>query len=398
LVEPINNSDEDGSFVVRWSNVVNALQYEVHEIGITGTSQQVYSGSERSYMVTDKGYGTWCYKVRALGPNGSQSEWSTLSCIEIPPCVPYFSQKDPRWAGHPLRTDGSCSASCNTIGACGCTLTAATMLFSYYGADLTPNTLSDAMGIKACPFYWGVGATATGGKAINPSKVGFTWSQLERELNHNGRHVILGMSKGSNTHWVLVTSGQGTDPADYLIHDPWPENGPDTSLDVYRKQGWTFNSLVTYDGVGVCRPSPTTVMHINLVNNGQRRPEPNAASIGSAALRWENEVEQGPITGSISVYHLNVDTAVVQLRATSENASITEMQVWTDSQTTPLWQPYDILAWIPWEAGDDTIYARFRDKDGNISQTFQDSMWPLIGPPSETENQALYLLPVILNR
>ena len=48
--------------------------------------------------------------------------------------VPYFSQRDPRWIDHPLGTNGGCSASCSTIGACGCTLTAAAMTFAYYGA------------------------------------------------------------------------------------------------------------------------------------------------------------------------------------------------------------------------------------------------------------------------
>ena len=52
--------------------------------------------------------------------------------------VPFFSQRDSNWINHPLQTDGVCSSTCSTIGACGCALTATNMSFGYYGSSSTP--------------------------------------------------------------------------------------------------------------------------------------------------------------------------------------------------------------------------------------------------------------------
>lgn len=165
--------------------------------------------------------------------------------------IPYFSQWNDQWALHPLRTAGGCSVDCNSIGACGCTLTAATMVFAYYGADLTPPTLSDCMGTSACPFGWAMGASCTDGKARWIEKCEFKapdchWARLDQELNQNKRPVILGMSQRDNaddTHWVLVTSGCGSTAGDYLIHDPLPLDGADTNLAVYSRQNYASDWL-----------------------------------------------------------------------------------------------------------------------------------------------------------
>ena len=47
---------------------------------------------------------------------------------------------------------------------------------------------------------------------------------MNTELNQNQRPVILWMKRRDNpndTHWVFIVSGSGSDPTDYLIHDPW---------------------------------------------------------------------------------------------------------------------------------------------------------------------------------
>lgn len=128
-----------------------------------------------------------------------------------PSDVPFFWQADPAWRNHPLRTRGACSASCRTIGACGCTLTSAAMIFKYHGANLNPPTLSDCMGNLACPFYWGTGLACSnryGGRTTSPTMYGFSWERLDQEVNRNRRPVILGMARGNNTHWVVVVRGK----------------------------------------------------------------------------------------------------------------------------------------------------------------------------------------------
>ena len=186
--------------------------------------------------------------------------------------VPFFSQRDPRWIEHPLRTDGGCLPYCEHIGTCGCTLTSATMLFDYYGANLLPPDLSNCMGTKACPFYWFSGALCSQDYAtwsVN-YKVSFSWTWLDQQLNQSGRPVLLGMHRGDNkddAHWVLVISGHGDNPDGYLAHDPWPLNGANTSLATLVRENYNFDWLVIYDGQPGCSrassslttaPSPLT--------------------------------------------------------------------------------------------------------------------------------------------
>lgn len=395
LMDPIYDEDGDGTYLVQWTNVVNASEYELRETSLSGNQQQIYSGVERSYSVEGKGSGTWCYSVRSLGPNESSSVWSQDVCVEIPTCVPYFAQRDPVWANHPLRTDGRCSPSCNTIGACGCTLTAAAMLYSYYGSNLNPPQLSDAMGIEACPFDYWYGASVTQGKVSNTAYGGFSWERLDKELNANGRPVILGMYKGAKTHFVLATSGSGSDGKNYIVHDPAPEHGPDTNLGVYTETGWIPYRLVAYDGVPICSPKAGLVLQqgntktVGINSSGEHILLKNVHNTGESSAM---------VTGSVATYHINLDTVVVRPLAASSAGRVSKMKVWTDSTTSPEWQPLNTLAWIPWMGGDEQVYAQFRDELGNESEVYSDSMWPVTGPPDAPDSDAkvFNLLPLIL--
>ena len=86
------------------------------------------------------------------------------------------------------------------------------------------------------------------------------------------------------------------------------------------------------------------------------------------------------IRGSIMVYHVYETSLVVQLSAESTQGKITDMQVWSDSKLTTVWQPFDTLATIPWKPNDQ-VYARFRDELGNISEVYSGSIHPPQGPP-----------------
>lgn len=68
------------------------------------------------------------------------------------------------------------------------------------------------------------------------------------------------------------------------------------------------------------------------------------------------------------------ETAVTfQLTAASSAGDVTDMKVWTDSNPTSEWQPFDTLAWLPWQP-QDQVHALFRDEAGNISEESSDTI------------------------
>ncbi len=330
--------------------------------------------------------------------------------------IPFFSQRDPRWIDHPLRTNGVCSSYCSTIGACGCTLTSAAMIFAYYGANLTPPSLSDCMGNYACPFYWSTAASCSSGHATWVNRYQFSWARLDQELNQNGRPVILGMHRSSNiydTHWVLVTSGRGSIAGDYLIHDPWPLDGADTNLTVYTRQNYVFDWLSVYGGQSTFnlasldtksqKTAPLELIQFDEYRAAATRvpniitDTPTPLPLSSIKLEDATPIFDtiirplSTISGSIFVYHLSVTAVTVQLTATSTVSDVTEMQVWTDSNPTSVWQAFSTFAWLPWMP-EDRVYARFRDTGGNVSEVYYDTIRPVYSPPSGPQ----IFLPIIL--
>lgn len=309
-----------------------------------------------------------------------------------PTCtVPYFSQRDPQWRNHPLRTGGGvypCSQDCNTIGACGCTLTSGAMLFKYYEANLNPATLSDCMGIFACPFFWGVGASCSQGQAQYINKYSFSWNRLQTELNQNHRPVILGMHRGYNTHWVVVISGSSTNPADYVIHDPWPINGANMRLNSYNS--WYFDWIAVYSGDTACQnlmgevivdeSKGSTVADLTVSTNSQ-------SGLSATETEVFNLSAYGTVTGTIELYRMTDVTMTLQIDA-SENA--TEMLVWTDNMPQTNWQPITEFVYIP--VGEE-IFAYFRDASGTVSEIDTDTRYPSTTPPFEPH---LIFLPTVL--
>lgn len=367
-------------------NLISGQQVPAYQGNHTYTFQINAPGGNLTFGVGD-GYtadNTGSYTIHINTPSRS---------------IPFFSQRDPHWINHPLRTNGICSSSCSTIGACGCTLTAAAMLFAYYGANLTPPSLSDCLGTSACPFDWLGGASCAKGYATWVNRYAFSWARLEQELNQNGRPVILGMHRRRNsndTHWVLVTRGYGTNASDYLIQDPWPLDGANTNLNVYVRQDYIFDWLSVYDGQPTFKLAyrgpnyPTTlfdkVQTANSVTpNLALAPTPTPIATdpsqlaGITPISTTTAAASSTISGSIFVYHLSETAVTVQLQATSTASAVTEMQVWTDSKPASEWQTFASFTWLPWQP-EDRIYVRFRDSLGNMSKTYSDTIRPTYSP------------------
>jgi hypothetical protein len=298
----------------------------------------------------------------------------TQQCV-----VPFFSQRDPRWANHPLRTvPGGCGYSCNTIGKCGCTLTSVAMVFRYYGANLNPASLSDCMGTSACPFYWGTGASCSGGKASWSNRYNFSWGRLEQEVKQSNHSVILGMTRGNQQHWVVVLSGSGTSTNNYRIHDPWPRNGANMRLSAYN--GWSFRNIAVYSGQPSCARSAATEyippsFHIQSAGT-TAISEPQQSSAALTLTQTEALSTSSVITGTLDLYQMTDTTATVQLSSKSTVDNVTEMVVWTDTMSQTTWQPFSAFVEVPIGEQSEKINARFRDANGNTSDIVSDTRYP----------------------
>jgi len=274
------------------------------------------------------------------------------------------------------------------------------MVFDYYGADLTPPELSDCMWEMACPFYWGIGAACSNGKATWVDKYPFDWNRLDQELNQNSRPIVLGMcrkgtcnTENPSTHWVAVVNGQGSDPANYYMHDPWYMNGANMKLSD-RADDYEFYALAIYDGQATCRSSMSTFIGQSPVTSQSVRLA-SAARIANLDLQLlasgtRDLSASSTISGSVSIYRTTEDKMIVHLAAQSSAGNVTEMQLWTDSTPSATWQPFTSFAMLPIS---DFVYARFRDEFDNVSDVYWDTIHP-VGPPDAPE---LIFLPLILN-
>lgn len=334
------------------------------------------------------------YTFSGIGFSASTGNWNNNHSIDDfvlrtgQSCeTPFFWQRDPLWADHPLRSNGQCSSDYDTIGEGGCTLTSAAMVFRHLGArfstfvPMDPPNLSDCMGTSACYFNWTAGSACTNDKASIPRVYAFTWSRLDQEINQNHRPVILGMYLKGNTdktHWVVVTRGQGSDPANYYMYDPWYKCGQNMKLSHYSGR-YDFDWIVVYQGEATCSFSsappqcersaaPVPVPVTAASDTGWFRPPAQ----GDLTLR-ENPTNPLALSGSILLYRATEITMTVELSATATIGNVTEMLIWSDALANSTWQAYSPLAWLPLS---DSVYVRFRNQFGDVSGTFSDTTIP----------------------
>jgi hypothetical protein len=115
------------------------------------------------------------------------------------------------------------------------------MVFKYYGVEITPERMNEDMGSSACPFVWQVAESRCGagkvryeGKFVT-SDIAKLLERAEHEMNTRKRPPILKLAQKSSglTHWVVIVSGKGSRPEDYIINDPWLSSGY-TDLSAWR--------------------------------------------------------------------------------------------------------------------------------------------------------------------
>ena len=287
--------------------------------------------------------------------------------------MPFFSQLDPAWRYANL---GGCSAPCNKIGACGCTLTSAAMIFKHYGANTNPAELSQCMGNRACPFYWGVGANCSLGTARNPQKYGFSWSRLQQSVAVGP--VILGMKRNGNTHWVVVYKGSGVTPANYTINDPGYLGG-DADLLSWNYANWTYEWVVTYQ-------RSTMLIHKPLFEPARLLNKPEVTPTPSTKLV---QPMPNPLTGAVEIYERTDTTMTIALSIAGDSMMNVEMVVWVDGMPNDQWQPFSDYVSLPKA---DTVYAQFRNSKG-LSPVVQSTIVPIVEIP---EPQFSVVLPFVI--
>ena len=171
------------------------------------------------------------------------------SAISLPCAVIHYSQNDPRWRSENME---SCDL---TIGSAGCALTSAAMILRYYNVNYDPSSLNTTLGSSACPLSWYLAAQASDGRATFTGTgngwIDFSWTTVQENLQA-GKPPILLLTKndGDNTHFVVIVSGSGSDPAGYVINDSW--DGVVKSLTAYTDNGWVVSSLRIYGGTPYC--------------------------------------------------------------------------------------------------------------------------------------------------
>lgn len=133
------------------------------------------------------------------------------------------------------------------IGTDGCALTSFTMIADYLrGLDYDPGQVNNIVGDYACPFNYSLaGKRCSLELDLNDSVHTYTTATLAPivadSISNKKRHVMIGMAKGNDTHFVVayVYSGELI-----YIKDPASYNYP--ILQDYTNQGYIINRVHSY--------------------------------------------------------------------------------------------------------------------------------------------------------
>ena len=133
------------------------------------------------------------------------------------------------------------------IGTYGCTLTSFTMIANYLrGLDYDPGQVNRIVANYACPFYYEqAGSRCSLTLDLHDSSRTYTTAELAPivadSISNKKRPVMIGMAKGSNTHYVVAYAYSGEL---IYIKDPASYNYP--TLQDYTNQGYIINRVYSY--------------------------------------------------------------------------------------------------------------------------------------------------------
>jgi len=89
---PISNADKDGNYLVDWTDVDGAANYELQEDDNPSFSSPSlrYNGTASQFQVVGQPTGIWYYRVRAR-VNGNYSAWSNTQSVTVLPSAPVLN-------------------------------------------------------------------------------------------------------------------------------------------------------------------------------------------------------------------------------------------------------------------------------------------------------------------
>jgi len=95
VLDPIENDDGDGDYLVDWSVVFGATSYSLQEDDNDGFASPAvrYSGVDSQYPVRQQRGGAWYYRVLASGAGG-ESPWSNVEVVYVVPAAPELKPID----------------------------------------------------------------------------------------------------------------------------------------------------------------------------------------------------------------------------------------------------------------------------------------------------------------
>lgn len=346
-----------------------------------------YNGDTKPDLFIIKKAGTSTGKTEIHILNGAFTEPQPITEPEEPQPpiggpigdVPFMSQVDPVWKNVPLNRGVTCPSFCRTIGNCGCTLTSATMTFSYYGAAVNPIDINNCLGSAACGFKFKAAVNCSQGKVSDSIYNGFSWNNLSREINEYARPVLLGMElyesgKKTKEHWVVVVSGSGSDPSKYYINDPAYIGGKNMRLSFYTTRGWRLSYMYSY----IRRTNLTS-----LVEN----PYVSPRKIDYPLME---EIKINETIAPIMIYSADSMTMIVELDKTNVLPNAMQMGIYTDLNKGYSWQPYSQFIKIYTTK---SISVVFRANDGSTAGPFIAYLYPEASPfTTEEYDQFLPLI------
>ena len=219
----------DGKFGYSASSYIEEADSDVYYVDTDGGVLNVRSGTGTWYSVKDtisdgEGIdvlwftGKWA-KILYDGTYTGyvHTDYISSDVAEIPSGysvvslnVPYYNQKDSRWANVKL------GSSSGTVGSAGCVTTCIAMAeSSLYGYSVTPDSLAKSLSYSSSgDLYWPASY-----KAYTNSDYLY---KIYNELK-SGRPVLVGAKTYSGSqHWVLVTGFNGGEmkASNFTVNDP----------------------------------------------------------------------------------------------------------------------------------------------------------------------------------
>lgn len=158
----------------------------------------------------------------------------------------FFSQRDTAWKQAQL---GGCVNE--TFESAGCTVSAASMLLSYYNYDTNPVDLNSFLTkgneqgyFDGCLVRWNILPNYSEGLTLKGVYFNeFNLDRLDYEIS-NGNPVLIGYDYVSFTgvpHWIIIVSKQNNT---FMALDPWDTT---PKLVPYTKYGSKFDHMIVYE-------------------------------------------------------------------------------------------------------------------------------------------------------